>query len=220
MATGLGGTTPDPGLGASIKLGGGDPGGLFDLVGISKALPGQRIATEEPPPAFLQIEPAGTCRNEDMMEAWMLGHPGAGLGTVMAAEIIRDNEDVTRWIVGFDVLKECDVVRRVARSGTASEFLAIPDSQGSIDPGFLGIATVVQGRFDAVPGGGPAGGRREGARDHWPQFVGADGRRAFGRLRVVADDRGSFGTKSSSLLVPQLCVRRQRTPSRSKMVRI
>ncbi len=40
MAVGLGRTTPDPGLGASIELSGGDTGSLFGLVGIGKALPG------------------------------------------------------------------------------------------------------------------------------------------------------------------------------------
>ena len=106
--------SPDPGLGASIELSGGDAGGLFDLVGISKTLPSQGIATEEPPPALLQIEPAGPCRNEDVLEAWMLSHPGPSLGAVMAAEIISADEDIARRIVGFDVLKQSDVVRRVA----------------------------------------------------------------------------------------------------------
>ncbi len=114
----------------------------------------------------------------------------------MAAEIISDHEDVARRIVGFDILKESDVVRRVARGSAASQFLAVPDAQGPIDPGFLGSPTVVQGSLDAVPAGGPAGGGREGAWDHWSQLVGAEGRRAFGRLSVVADDRGSLGSRS------------------------
>ncbi len=114
MAAGLGRTTPDPGLGANIELSGGDAGGLFDLVRIGKTLAGQGIATEEPPPALLEIEPAGPCWNEDLMEPRMLCQPGAGLSTVMAAEIISDNEDVARRIVSFDILKESDVVCRVA----------------------------------------------------------------------------------------------------------
>lgn len=39
---------------------GGDAGGLFDLVGISKTLPSQGVATEEPPPVLLQVEEAST----------------------------------------------------------------------------------------------------------------------------------------------------------------
>jgi hypothetical protein len=220
VATGFGRSPPDPRLSASIELSGRDASGLFDLVGIGKTLPCQSIATEETPPALLEIEPAGSCWNEDVMEARVLSHPGPCLSTIMAAEIIRDNEDVTCWIVGFDVGKQSNVVRRVARSGASGQFLAIAYAQRSIDPGLLGVATVIQRRFDAVTGGGPARGWWKGSGNYWPEFVGADGRRTLGRLGVVADDRCPFGTKSLSVLVPQLCVRRQRTPSRSKMVRI
>jgi len=62
---------PDPRLGAQIELLGGNARGLFDLLGIGKTLTSQRIAAEEPPPAFLQIEPARSRRNEDVMDAWM-----------------------------------------------------------------------------------------------------------------------------------------------------
>ncbi len=128
----------------------------------------------------------------------MLGQPGAGLGTVVAGEVVGDDEEVARRIVGFDVPKQSNVVRRVARGGTLGQFLAIAHPQRSIDPGFLGAATVIQRRFDAMPIGRP--GRRwgEGAWNYWPKFVGADGRRALGRFGIVADDRRSFGTKSSS----------------------
>jgi hypothetical protein len=45
--------------------------GLLDFVSVGKALPGQRIVAEEPPPALLQVEPAVSCRNENVVEAWM-----------------------------------------------------------------------------------------------------------------------------------------------------
>src|SRR6266851_49422 len=101
----LGRSTPDPGFSASIELNRGDAGGLFDLVGIGKTLAGQRIAAEEPPPALLQVEPARAGGNEELMEPGMLGQPGAGLGTVVAREVVGDDEDVARRIVGFDVPK-------------------------------------------------------------------------------------------------------------------
>jgi hypothetical protein len=203
-----------------IELRGGNPRGLLNLVGIGKALPSESIPSEEAPPALLQIEPARSSRNEDVLQTRMLSHPGPRLSTIVAGEVVGDHEDVALGIVSFDVSEQGNVVRRVARGGASSQFLAITHAERSIDPGFLGSATVVQGSPDAMPSGGPARSGREGAWDHWSQFVGADGRRAFGWLRVVADDCGSFGAKSSSLLVPQLCVRRQRTPSRRKMVRI
>ena len=54
------------------------------------------------------------CRNDDLMEPGMLCQPGAGLGTVMAGEVVGDDEDVARRIVGFDIPKQSNVVRRVA----------------------------------------------------------------------------------------------------------
>ena len=110
----LGRASPDPRFGSPVELGRRDPRRLLDFRGGGETLPSQGIAAEEPPPAFLQIQPAGSRRDKDVMEARMLGHPGACLSTVMAAEIIRDNKDVTPRIVSFDVLKESDIVRGVA----------------------------------------------------------------------------------------------------------
>ena len=110
----LGRASPNPGCGSPVELGRRDTRRLLDLIGGGKTLSSERIAAEEPPPAFLQIQPAGSRRDKDVMEARMLSHPGACLSAVMAAEIIRDNKDVTPGIVGFDVLKESDIVRGVA----------------------------------------------------------------------------------------------------------
>ncbi len=125
MATGFGKSPPDPRLSASIELSGRDASGLFDLVGIGKALPRKGIATEEPPPALLQIEPAGSCRNEDLVEARMLGQPGAGLGTGVARQVVGDDVDITARVIRLDVLQESNVACGVARSGTSGQLLAI-----------------------------------------------------------------------------------------------
>ena len=110
----LGRATPDPGRGSPVELGRRDTCRLLDFLGGSETLPGKRVAAQEPPPAFLQVQPAGSRGDKDVMQARMLDHPGSCLSTVMAAEIIRDNEDVTPWIVRFDVLKQSDIVRGVA----------------------------------------------------------------------------------------------------------
>jgi hypothetical protein len=202
----LGRPTPDPGLGAPIELSGGDTGGLFNLIIVGKTLSGKRIAAEEAPPALLQVQPTGSFRNEDVMEPRMRSHPGTSLSTVVAGKVVGDQEDIACRIVGFDVRKQRDVVRRVARGNTSGELLAIAHTQRAIYPGLLKPATVIERRFDAVPTGRPAGCGRERAGNYWPEYIGADGRRPLGRLGVVADDRGPFGTKSGSSLVPQLCV--------------
>ena len=67
----LGKPSPDPRLGSQIELSGGDAGGLLDFLGIGEALTGERIAAEEAPPALLQIEPARSGGDEDLVEARM-----------------------------------------------------------------------------------------------------------------------------------------------------
>jgi hypothetical protein len=194
----LGRATPDPRLGSSVELGRRHTYRLFDFIGSGETLSRKSITAEKPPPAFLQVQPTGSRRNKDMMQTWMLDQPGTSLRAVMTTEIIRDDEDVTTGIIGFDVLKERDVVRGVAGSNTTSQFLAVSHAECSIDPGLLRTATVVQWCFEAVPISRPAWSGRKAARNYGPEFVGADGRRAFGWLGVVADDRCSFGTKSGS----------------------
>ena len=110
----LGRASPDPGLGANIELHGGDTGGLLDLRGVGKALTREGIAAEEPPPAFLQIEPARSRGNEDVMEVRMVFQPGTRLEAAMAAEIVGDDEDVPSRIIGLDVGKQGDVALGVA----------------------------------------------------------------------------------------------------------
>jgi hypothetical protein len=202
----LGRPSPDPGLGSPVELRRRNTGGLLDLLGIGKTLPGERIAAEEPPPALLQIQPTRSRRNEDVMNARMPLQPGARLKAGMTTEIVGDDEEVAFGIVGFDIGQKRDVAFRVARSGAARQFFPIAHTQRSIHPGLLRVTSVVQRRFDAMSIGGPAWDRIEAAGDYWSEFVGTEGRRPRGWLGVVGDDRRSFGTKSLSRGVAQLCV--------------
>lgn len=59
----------------------------------------------------------------------------------------------------------------------------------------------------------------EGARDHRAELVGADHRRAVGRAGVELDDPRPFPSKSTSLERVHERVRRQRTPSASRIRR-
>ncbi len=172
-----------------IELSGGYTRGLLNLISSGKALSSEGVAPKQTPPPLLQVEPAGSSRNEDVMEARMLDQPSAGLGTVVTGEVVGDEEDVARRIVGFDSSQQANVVRRVARGGASRQFLAIAHTQCPRDPGFLRTATVIQWRFDAVPVSRPAWGWSKTPWDHRPEFIGADGRRALGWLGVVADDR-------------------------------
>ncbi len=125
MARRLRQASPHPGLGPQVELRGRHTSSLFDLFGIGKTLPGEGITTEESPPALLQIEPARPRGDKDLMDAWMPFQPGARLEAVMAAEVISDNEDLARQVVGFNVGQQGDVALGIARSRTSGHLLAI-----------------------------------------------------------------------------------------------
>ncbi len=175
LAMVLGRPAPDPGLGTPVELSSGDAGGLLNLVGIGKALPGEGITAEEAPPALLQIEPTGSRRNEDVMEARMPFQPGTGLQTIVAAEIVADDEDVAVRVVGFNVGQQSDVAFRITRSRTARQLLAVAHPQGSVDPRLLRPAAIIHLRFDAMAVRRPAWSGGKSARHYGAEFVGADG---------------------------------------------
>ncbi len=114
MTRGLRRASPDPGLGPQVELSGRDAGGLLDLLGIGKTLPGERIAAEEPPPTLLQVEPARSGGDEDVMDARMINQPGPRLEAGMTTEIVGDDEQVAGGIVSFDVGEQGDIAFRVA----------------------------------------------------------------------------------------------------------
>jgi hypothetical protein len=128
VATSLGRPSPNPGLGPSVELRGSYAPGQVDLARVGKALTGEGIAAEETPPAFLQVEPTCSFRDEDVLETWMLCQPGAGFQAVVAAQIVCDNENVARRIVCFDQFEQLDIIRRVARGSTPGEFFPITHS--------------------------------------------------------------------------------------------
>lgn len=150
MAAPLGRPSPDPGLGSVVELFGGHLHRSLDLTGIGKALTGERIAAEEPPPTFLEIEPTGSFRDEDVLETRMVCQPGARLQAVVTAQVVGDNKDIARGIVRFDLFEQFNVIFGIPRRGTTREFLAIADPQRSIDPRLVIPATVLQWRLDAM----------------------------------------------------------------------
>jgi hypothetical protein len=59
------------------------------------------------------------------MQAWMLFEPGTRLEAVMTTEIVGDDEDIARRIIGLNVSEQSNVAFGMAREGTAGQFLAI-----------------------------------------------------------------------------------------------
>src|SRR5574340_1325154 len=73
-----GGSSPDPRSGTGVELGGGRGGGGGDLVGVGEGLPGQCGLAEDPPPALLQVQPAGGDRDECVPDPGVVLQPGTG----------------------------------------------------------------------------------------------------------------------------------------------
>jgi hypothetical protein len=114
MAMGRRRSSPDPVLGASIELRGGHTPGQVNFTRVGKALTSEGIAAKEPPPALLQIQPAGAFRDEHMVQTRVVCHPGTCLQAVMTTEVIRNHENVAGGIVRFNEFEQLDVVRRIA----------------------------------------------------------------------------------------------------------
>src|SRR5215203_415865 len=69
---------PHPRPGTGIELAGRHPGGQGDLLRGGKRLAGKGFAAKQPPPALLQIQPAGPLGDEGVLDAGVAGQPGAG----------------------------------------------------------------------------------------------------------------------------------------------
>jgi len=87
MASCFGRPSPDPRFGSPIELRRGYLHRLFDLIGIGKTLSSKGIASEEAPPALLQIEPTSPFGNENMLETRMFGQPSACFQAVVTTEM-------------------------------------------------------------------------------------------------------------------------------------
>ena len=72
------GPSPGPGPGVGVELGGGHLGSVSDLIRTGEGLAGQRLAPEDPPPAFLQVQLAGALGGEGVPDAGMVLRSGPG----------------------------------------------------------------------------------------------------------------------------------------------
>src|SRR5712675_3684753 len=149
----------------------------------------------------------------------MILQPGPGALAVVAGQVAGDHPDRALGVGLLGQLEEVLVEGAVAGRGAQGDRLAAGDAQPAVDPGLLRPAGVLQRRLDPVPAGRPAGGGREGARDHRAELVGADhgGARRWGGVEL--HDAGPFSADSGSVLADWLRVRRQRTFSARRIRR-
>ncbi len=113
------GPSPDPGLSPRVEVGGGDACCLLDLLGVGEVLAGERLAAEEAPPAFLQVEPTGARRDGHRMDPRMDRQPLLDGPTGVAGEIVRDQGELALRIGVLKRGEEREVADRVACGGGA-----------------------------------------------------------------------------------------------------
>jgi hypothetical protein len=101
---GFGRTSPRPGPGSMVQLCSSDVGRSFNFFCVGERLPGPRITSIEPPPAFLHVEPTCSLWNEGLMQPRMILQPCPRRLAVMTAQIIGDDVDISCRIGLFDGL--------------------------------------------------------------------------------------------------------------------
>jgi hypothetical protein len=75
-------TTPHPRTGVGIQLAGRHPCGQGDFVRGGKRLAGEGVAAKQPPPALLELQPAGPFGDEGVLDAGVVGQPSTGRALV------------------------------------------------------------------------------------------------------------------------------------------
>src|SRR5271169_2763352 len=103
-------STPNPRLGPTVQLSCGDAGSSLNFFGISKRLTSQRIPSEEAPPPFLHVQPTGPFRNEHLIQPRMISQPRPRRLAVVTAQVIGDDEHISRRVGCFDLLQHVDVI--------------------------------------------------------------------------------------------------------------
>jgi hypothetical protein len=87
-----------------IELFGGYPRSQFDLLVVSKVLPGQGFSAEHPPPCLLQVQPGCPLRDEHLLYSRMDGQPLPDRRALMTGEVVGNEIDVSGWIRLLDHL--------------------------------------------------------------------------------------------------------------------
>src|SRR6266487_757960 len=93
--------------------------------------------SEDPPPAFLHVQPAGPLGDEGMADAGMILQPGAGALAVVAGQVIGDHPDRSLGVSLLGQLEEVLVEGAVAGRGAHGDRLPAGDPQPAVDPGLL-----------------------------------------------------------------------------------
>lgn len=79
---------------------------MFDLGRAREGPPGQGGLAEDPPPAFLRVQPASADRDERVADPGVVLQPGPGGQAVVGGQVVGDEPDLTRRVGILDQLQE------------------------------------------------------------------------------------------------------------------
>lgn len=143
-------TPPDPGFGLAVELSSGDAGGIGDIVGVGEGCAGERLAAEEAPPPFDEVQPGRPHGNEGVLDARMVCQPVPDGATEMAGEIVGDEIQVATRIGRSEGVQQREVPRSIARGRRLGQHLPVAYTQRAVDPDLVESALVIQWYLDAV----------------------------------------------------------------------
>jgi hypothetical protein len=95
----------------AVELSSGDAGGRGDIVGVGEGCAGERLAAEEAPPAFDEVQPGRPHGNEGVLDARMVRQSVADRATEMAGEMVGDEIQVATRIGRSEGVQQREVPR-------------------------------------------------------------------------------------------------------------
>jgi len=210
-------TAPHPGSLSMLELLGSYPRGQLDLLRIGEALPCQSLASKQPPPRFLEVEPARPYGYEDLLHSRVVLQLLPDGRTLVARKIVGDQVEIAFGVCLGNRSEQSQVAFGVARRGGERESFAVAYAQRAVDPDFLRATAILQRRFDAMSLWRPTRCRREGARAHRTKLIQADDTRVRRWVGIESDYPRPFGANSGSSLSVHDRAFRHRRPSALRM---
>src|SRR5215208_3694723 len=133
-----------------VELLGSYPCGQLDLLRIGEALPCQSLASKQPPPRFLEVEPARPYGYEELLHSRVVLQPLPDGRTLVARKIVGDQLKVADGVRFGNRFEQPQVAFGIGRRGAERKSSAVAYAQRAVDPDFLRATAILQRRFDAM----------------------------------------------------------------------
>src|SRR5262249_55228945 len=129
VAVGWRWAAPDPGRGPGIAVLRGDLRRQVDRVGVGTGRAGERLAAEEPPPAFPQVERRGARGEGNGVDPWREPPPLLDRPAGMAGESVADQVEGALGGGRSNLVEELEVADGVAQGCGEGELVALAHAQ-------------------------------------------------------------------------------------------